>query len=77
MLSEAESKRLLAGFGVPVVPDRVVADPDAAVAAASLPDDPCNPAVAGVRHSGKLCYLSADRAVGALAHLWRRLRDLW
>jgi succinyl-CoA synthetase beta subunit len=36
-LSEAESKRVLAAHGVPVVEDRVVADPDgAAVAAAAL-----------------------------------------
>lgn len=34
-LSEAESKRLLAGFGIPVVPDRLVADPEGAEAAAS------------------------------------------
>jgi acetate---CoA ligase (ADP-forming) subunit beta len=33
-LSEADSKALLAGFGLPVLPERVVADPDAAVDAA-------------------------------------------
>ncbi len=36
--------------------------------------DTANPAVAGVRESGKLCYPSADRAVTALAHLWRHAR---
>lgn len=34
-LSEAESKHLLAGYGVPIAPERIVPDPDAAVAAAS------------------------------------------
>lgn len=34
-LSEFESKRLLGGFGVPVVPDRLVAGPEEAVAAAA------------------------------------------
>jgi acetyl-CoA synthetase (ADP-forming) len=34
-LSEADSKRLLASYGVPVVPDRNVPDADAAVAAAA------------------------------------------
>jgi acetate---CoA ligase (ADP-forming) subunit beta len=34
-LSEAESKRLLAAFGVPMVTDRVVADPEGAAAAAA------------------------------------------
>jgi acyl-CoA synthetase (NDP forming) len=33
-LSESESKRLLAAFGVPVVADRLVADPEEAAAAA-------------------------------------------
>ncbi|MGH8994041.1 MAG: acetate--CoA ligase family protein [Acidimicrobiia bacterium] len=50
-LSEAESKRLLAGFGVPVVPDRVVSDPDGAEAAAAGFDGPvvvklCGPGIA-------------------------------
>ncbi|MGH8994042.1 MAG: CoA-binding protein [Acidimicrobiia bacterium] len=36
--------------------------------------DGLSPAVAGVRESGRLCYLSADRAVTALAHLWRYAR---
>jgi acetyltransferase len=36
--------------------------------------DATNPAVAGVRESGRLCYPSADRAVTALAHLWRYAR---
>jgi acetyltransferase len=36
--------------------------------------DASNPAVAGVRESGKLCHPSADRAVTALAHLWRYAR---
>ena len=34
-LSEADSKQLLARFGVPVVPDRLVSDPDGAEAAAA------------------------------------------
>jgi acetyl-CoA synthetase (ADP-forming) len=34
-LSEAESKRLLAAFGVPMVPDRLVAGPEEAAAAAA------------------------------------------
>jgi acetyltransferase len=43
--------------------------------------DPGNPAVAGVRESGRLCHPSADRAVAALAGLeryarWRRRRGL-
>ncbi|MGH9135559.1 MAG: CoA-binding protein [Acidimicrobiales bacterium] len=33
--------------------------------------DPSNPAVAGCRDAGKLCYASANRAVTALSHLWR------
>jgi acetyltransferase len=36
--------------------------------------DPTNPAVRGVRDSGKLCYGSANRAVTALGHLWRYAR---
>jgi len=43
--------------------------------------DPDNPAVAGCREAGVLCYASANRAVAALAHLtrharWRRRRGL-
>ena len=37
---------------------------------------PGNPGPAGVRASGRLCYLSANRAVVALDHLWRRSRWL-
>jgi acetyltransferase len=37
---------------------------------------PANPAPAGVRASGRLCYASANRAVAALDHLWRRARWL-
>ena len=33
--------------------------------------DPANPAVAGCRDSGRLCYASANRAVTALGHLSR------
>src|SRR5438045_9586819 len=33
-----------------------------------------NPAVAGCRDSGRLCYASANRAVTALAHLWDHAR---
>jgi acetyltransferase len=36
--------------------------------------DPANPAVAGCRDAGVLCYASANRAVTALAHLWRHAR---
>ncbi|MGH8972094.1 MAG: CoA-binding protein [Acidimicrobiia bacterium] len=36
--------------------------------------DAANAAVAGVRDSGRLCYPSADRAVTALAYLWRYAR---
>ncbi len=41
--------------------------------------DPDNPGPAGVRATGRLCYASSNRAVGALAHLvryarWRRAR---
>jgi acyl-CoA synthetase (NDP forming) len=36
--------------------------------------DPANPAVAGCREAGVLCYSSANRAVTALAHLWRHAR---
>jgi acyl-CoA synthetase (NDP forming) len=36
--------------------------------------DPANPGPAAVRASGRLCYPSADRAVTALAHLWRHAR---
>jgi acetyltransferase len=36
--------------------------------------DPSNPAVAGCRDAGVLCYASANRAVTALAHLWRHAR---
>lgn len=38
--------------------------------------DPDNPGPATVRASGRLCYPSADRAVRALDHLWRRSRSL-
>jgi acetyltransferase len=37
---------------------------------------PDNPGPAGVRATGRLCYPSADRAVTALDHLWRRARWL-
>ena len=37
---------------------------------------PDNPGPAGVRATGRLCYPSANRAVGALDHLWRRARWL-
>lgn len=36
--------------------------------------DPANPGVAAVRAGGRLCYPSAERAVTALAHLWRHAR---
>jgi acetyltransferase len=36
--------------------------------------DPANPAVAGCRDSGRLCYASANRAVTAVAHLWQHAR---
>jgi acetyltransferase len=39
--------------------------------AVSSPD---NPGPATVRATGRLCYPSANRAVGALAHLWRYAR---
>ncbi len=37
---------------------------------------PDNPGPATVRETGRLCYPSADRAVTALGHLWRRSRHL-
>jgi acetyltransferase len=37
---------------------------------------PSNAAAAGVRASGRLCHPSANRAVTALDHLWRRSRWL-
>ncbi len=37
---------------------------------------PDNPGPATVRATGRLCYPSADRAVTALGHLWRRSRYL-
>jgi acetyltransferase len=37
---------------------------------------PDNPGPAAVRASGRLCYPSANRAVTALDHLWRRARHL-
>ncbi len=37
---------------------------------------PDNPGPATVRETGRLCYPSADRAVGALAHLVRRSSHL-
>jgi acyl-CoA synthetase (NDP forming) len=37
---------------------------------------PGNPGPAGVRSTGRLCYPSANRAVVALDHLWRRSRWL-
>jgi hypothetical protein len=37
---------------------------------------PDNPGPAGVRAAGRLCYPSANRAVTALHHLWRRARWL-
>ena len=36
--------------------------------------DPSNAGPAAVRASGRLCYASANRAVTALEHLWRRAR---
>lgn len=36
--------------------------------------DPSNPAVAGCREAGVLCYGSANRAITALGHLWRHAR---
>ena len=50
-LSETDSKQLLAAFGVPVVPDRVVSDPDGAQAAAAHFGGPvavklCGPGIA-------------------------------
>ncbi len=33
--------------------------------------DPANAGPAAVRATGRLCYPSANRAVTALAHLWR------
>ncbi len=38
--------------------------------------DPTNAGPAAVRASGRLCYASANRAVTALDHLWRRARFL-
>jgi acyl-CoA synthetase (NDP forming) len=37
---------------------------------------PGNPGVAALREAGRLCHASADRAVAALDHLWRRARWL-
>jgi acetyltransferase len=37
---------------------------------------PSNPGPATVRATGRVCYPSADRAVRALEHLWRRARHL-
>ncbi len=37
---------------------------------------PDNAGPAAVRASGRLCYPSANRAVTALEHLWRRARHL-
>jgi len=37
---------------------------------------PDNPGPATVRATGRVCYPSADRAVTALGHLWRRSRHL-
>ncbi len=36
--------------------------------------DPSNPAVAGCREAGRVCYASANRAVTALGHLWHYAR---
>ncbi|HEX9991900.1 MAG TPA: hypothetical protein VGB14_03130, partial [Acidimicrobiales bacterium] len=36
--------------------------------------DPDNPGPAAVRAAGRLCHPSAERAVTALAHLWRHAR---
>ena len=36
--------------------------------------DPANAGVVAVRESGRVCYSSANRAVVALEHLWRRSR---
>ncbi|MGH9185669.1 MAG: acetate--CoA ligase family protein [Acidimicrobiales bacterium] len=72
-LSEADSKRLLAGFGLPVVEGRQVADADAAVAAAAELGGPvvvklCGPGVAhkterGLVHVG----VAGDDAVRLVA----------
>jgi len=36
--------------------------------------DPQNPGPRAVRESGRLCYLSAERAVRALEHCWHDAR---
>jgi acyl-CoA synthetase (NDP forming) len=61
---------------------RVAADVSAAsgkpilVATELAVTDPDNPGPRTVRETGKVCYWSANRAVTALEHLWRRARFL-
>jgi acetyl-CoA synthetase (ADP-forming) len=66
-LSEAESKALLAAHGVPVLPERLVADPEAAVAAAEELGYPvvaklCGDAIAHKTERGLVKLRLADAA---------------
>lgn len=75
-LSEADSKRLLASHGVPVLAERLAADPDAAAAAADELGYPvvaklCGDAIAHKTERGlvKLRLGDADAVRGAAAEL--------
>jgi succinyl-CoA synthetase beta subunit len=75
-LSEAASKALLAGYGVPVAPERLVATPDEAVEAAGALGFPvvaklCGPAIAHKTERGlvRLGLRSADDVRAAAADL--------
>ncbi|MGH9038078.1 MAG: acetate--CoA ligase family protein [Acidimicrobiia bacterium] len=71
-LSEAESKSLLASFGVPVVPDRLATDPEGALAAAAEFDGPvavklCGAGIAHKTERGLVRLGVEGEAVGRAA----------
>jgi acetyl-CoA synthetase (ADP-forming) len=71
-LSEADSKRLLADYGVPVAPERLVADADTAVAAAEALGFPvvaklCGPTIAHKTERGLVRLGLADAAAVRVA----------
>jgi acetyl-CoA synthetase (ADP-forming) len=75
-LSEAESKRLLAGYGIPFAEERTAGDPDGAVAAAEEIGYPvvaklCGPGIAHKTERGlvRLGLRSADDVRAAAADL--------
>ena len=78
-LSEADSKALLAGFGLPVLPERVVVDAEAAVAAAEELVYPvvvklCGDQIAHKTERGlvRLALADAEAVAGRRPSCWPR-----